>query len=107
MTDLQWRQGTVYQAKNGARRLLIHHNPMQLRSLQLRAADAEAPFDLAGVEIIAVDELIELRRSGDWRDLGDLPSETVDALLETVIAGNALPPADLEAARALLRERKG
>ncbi len=86
------RQGTIYERADGTeRRLIVNHNPMQLQALELRAAGADAPFDFGTLRVVALDELIELRRSADWRDRGDLPPEAFQAVLETLLELPGLP----------------
>ena len=90
MQGLEIRQGTVYEEDGTGRRfLLIHHNPMNLCSLLLRADGAGSPYDLARPERISVDEIIEIRRSGKYRELGDIPAADFHALLKALIDARA------------------
>jgi len=85
------RQGTIYEHRTSARRLLvINHNPMQLESLLLTAAAPDAPLDLDSLQVVAIDELISLRRSGEYRDLGDLPSDGFQRLLRALLSAPEL-----------------
>ncbi len=101
---LSIRQGTVYRdRKNGGRLLLIHHNPMELQSLLFRSAPGEGAFDLARPEVIGVDDLIELRRSGEYEELGDLPRPALDRALDVLLSSGGLP----EKIAMLLRSIRG
>ncbi|OQA85423.1 MAG: hypothetical protein BWY31_01945 [Lentisphaerae bacterium ADurb.Bin242] len=105
MQGLEIRQGTVYEEIGTEKRfLLIHHNPMNLCSLLLRADGAGAPYDPARPERISVDEIIELRRSGKYRELGDVPAAEFRALLKALLDAGAACEEDLPFLEALLRE---
>lgn len=103
MADLQFRQGTVYENEaDGARLLLIHHDPMNLRSMAVPGSP-DGNFDCAVPAMIAIDDIIALRKSGSWRELGDVPPEVFAQILDAVIntAGDRLPENDLRALKAL------
>jgi len=104
MQGLEIRQGTVYEETGtGKRLLLIHHNPMNLQSLLLRAGEADSPYDLAHPEKISVDAIIELRRSGKYRELGDVPVAEFRNLLKALLAAEPLDEEDRPFLEALLR----
>ncbi len=89
MSNLQIRQGTVYEeAATGARWLYIHHNPMNLESMRIPAT-AEG-FDCAHPETVSVDSLIEMRRSEAWRELGDVPANILQMILQAILASAEL-----------------
>jgi len=102
-SGLEIRQGTVYSEKStGKRILLIHHNPMALRSLSVPAtADS---FDCAHASVIAVDDLIALRKSGGWEELGDVPPEVFQSILNAVIATASLAQEDVDMLKTLLKQ---
>ena len=101
--DLKMRQGTVYLEKNSGKRfVLVNHNPMALQSLRFWSASPESPFDLGAPERISADELIALRSSGDYEELGDLPPELFKRMIETLTAAGNLPPEELKLLRSLL-----
>ena len=90
MEGLQIRQGTVYRKKeDGSEFVLINHNPMQLQSLLLRRNGAA--WDCSAPELIAVDTLIEIRKSSDYEELGDMASGDFKKLVETLLKADSLP----------------
>ena len=101
--DLKMRQGTVYREKESGRRfVLVNHNPMALQSLRFWSASPESPFDLGAPERISADELIALRNSGNYEELGDLPPELFRKMVETLIAAGSLPQEELKLLRSLI-----
>ena len=106
--DLKIRQGTVYLEKaSGKRFVLVNHNPMALESLRFWSASEADPFDLGAPERITADELIALRNSGQYEELGDLPPELFRQLAGALVAAGELPERDLALLRALLEEENG
>ncbi|MBQ7695005.1 MAG: hypothetical protein IJT50_07750 [Lentisphaeria bacterium] len=106
--DITIRQGTVYLEKaSGKRFVLVNHNPMALESLRFWSASEDAPFDLGAPERITVDELIALRNSGQYEELGDLPPELFRQLAGALLAAGNLPETDLALIRALLEDGTG
>ena len=106
--DMKIRQGTVYLEKaSGKRFVLVNHNPMALESLRFWSASEEAPFDLGAPERITADELIALRNSGGYEDLGDLPPELFRQLAGALLAAGGLPETDAALIRALVKEETG
>ena len=106
--DMKIRQGTVYLEKaSGKRFVLVNHNPMALESLRFWSASETAPFDLGAPERITADELIALRNSGKYEELGDLPPELFRQLAGALAAAGNLPERDLTLLRALLKEETG
>lgn len=105
MQGLEIRQGTVYEEKaTGGCLLLIHHNPMNLCSLLLRAERAGSPYDLTRPEKISVDEIIELRKSGKYREMGDIPVGEFRVLLKNFLDAGSPDKEDIPFLEALLRE---
>lgn len=85
MDGLQIRQGTVYkELATGKRLLLIHHNPMNLQSMAIPGT--EETFDCAHPAFITIDDLIALRKSGQFEELGDVPAEVLAQIIDAVIA---------------------
>ena len=106
--DLKIRQGTVYLEKaSGKRFVLVNHNPMALESLRFWSASEADPFDLGAPERITADELIALRSSGKYEELGDLPPELFRQLAGALVAAGELSERDLAPLRALLEEENG
>ncbi len=106
--DMTIRQGTVYREKAGGRRfVLVNHNFLALESLRFWSASDTAPFDLGAPERITADELIALRNSGKYEDLGDLPPELFRQLAGALAAAGNLPESDMSLLRALLKEETG
>ncbi len=106
--DMTIRQGTVYLEKASGRRfVLVNHNFLALESLRFWSASDTAPFDLGAPERITADELIALRNSGKYEDLGDLPPELFRQLAGALAAAGNLPERDLSLLRALLKEETG
>ena len=106
--DITIRQGTVYLEKaSGKRFVLVNHNPMALESLRFWSASGDAPFDLGAPERITADELIALRNSGQYEELGDLPPELFRQMAGALVAAGKLPEMDLALIRALLEEKTG
>ena len=106
--DMTIRQGTVYLEKASGRRfVLVNHNPMALESLRFWSASEADPFDLGAPERITVDELIALRNSGKYEELGDLPPELFRQMAGALAAAGNLPETDLALIRALLKEETG
>ena len=106
--DMKIRQGTVYLEKASGRRfVLVNHNPMALESLRFWSASEADPFDLGAPERITADELIALRNSGKYEELGDLPPELFRQLVGKLSAAGNLPERDLSLLRALLKEETG
>lgn len=90
MNDLQIRQGTVYRKlSDDSKFILINHNPMQLQSLLLRW-NGEI-WNCALPELIDVDTLIAIRKSGEFEECGDIPEAEFKALVETLLAAGSLP----------------
>ena len=106
--DITIRQGTVYLEKASGRRfVLVNHNPMALESLRFWSASEAAPFDLGAPERITADELITLRNSGKYKDLGDLPPELFRQMAGALAAAGNLSETDRTLIRALLKEENG
>ena len=106
--DMKIRQGTVYLEKaSGKRFVLVNHNPMALESLRFWSASETAPFDLGAPERITADELIALRNSGKYEELGDLPPELFRQLAVALLAAGNLPETDRTLIRALIEEKTG
>ena len=104
-SGLSIRQGTVYrETASGKLLLLIHHNPMALRSLAVPGT--EDSFDCAAAGIMAVDDLIAMRKSGRWEELGDVADEVFQSVLNAVIAAASLAPEDMEILKTM-SENKG
>ena len=104
-SGLSIRQGTVYrETASGKRLLLIHHNPMALRSLAVPGT--EDSFDCAAAAVISVDDLIAMRKSGCWEELGDVPDEVFQSILNAVIASAPLADED-ETILKTMAENKG
>ncbi len=105
MQGLEIRQGTVYEEnESGKRILLIHHNPMNLCSLLLSSYGNGKAFDVARPERISVDEIIGIRRSGKYRELGDIPAEDFLTLLKTLLETGAVAEEDRPFLEGLLRK---
>lgn len=103
MNGLQIRQGTVYEEiSTGKRLILINHNPMGLQSLVLRSTGADAAFDITNPEIITIDAVIELRKSGDYRELGDIPREALEAAVNAIVNANVLSEEETKLVKAVL-----
>lgn len=101
--SLSMRQGTVYLEKNtGKRFILVNHNPMALISMRFWSESAEAAFNLAAPEMITIDDLIALRQSGNYEELGDLPPEVFKSMVSSLIAAAALPEEDLKLLKSLI-----
>ena len=106
--DMKIRQGTVYLEKaSGKRFVLVNHNPMALESLRFWSASDTAPFDLGAPERITADELIALRNSGKYEDLGDLPPELFRQLAGALAVAENLSETDRTLIRALIEEGTG
>lgn len=106
MSELSFRQGTVYgHIKSGERRLIINHNPMQLQALRLVSPAPDQAFDLGSLEVITIDELIELRQNEDWQDLGDLPAEMTENLISALLQIPNLPEAIATPLKALQKQQ--
>jgi hypothetical protein len=100
---LEMRQGTVYlEKKSGRRFILINHNPMALLSMRVWSDSAKAPFNLAQPEMIPIDDLIPLRQSGEYEELGDLPSETFKAMVNALIGAGNFSEEDLKLLKSLI-----
>ncbi len=105
--DMTIRQGTVYREKAGGRRfVLVNHNFLALESLRFWSASETAPFDLGAPERITADELIALRSSGQYEELGDLPPELFRQMAGALLAAGNLPETDRTLIRALIEEGK-
>ena len=106
--NMKIRQGTVYLEKaSGKRFVLVNHNPMALESLRFWSASDTAPFDLGAPERITADELIALRNSGKYEELGDLPPELFRQLAGALAGAGNLPETDRALIRALLEDGTG
>lgn len=75
---------SVYRDKSsGVLLLLVHHNPMELCSLLLPGkADS---FDAARPQRVGVDTIIDMRRSGSYEELPQMPGDRFAALLRDLI----------------------
>ena len=80
MDGFTFQTHSVYREKQtGALLLLVHHNPMALRSLLLNGkADG---FDAAHPQTVGVDSIIALRKSGNFEELPPLPENEFAAIL--------------------------
>ena len=82
---LQIRQGTVYrELATGKRLLLIHHNPMSLQSMAIPGTDET--FDCAHPALISIEDIIAIRKSGTFEELGDVPQDVLLQILDAVIS---------------------
>ena len=89
MNGYLMRQGTVYRRRaDGAKFLLIHHNPMGMESLIL--TEKAGTFDVFAPSLLGVDTLIAMRRSGEFDDTGDLPANDVAALIGKLIVSGSV-----------------
>lgn len=103
MSDLQIRQGTVYQEKSSGNRLiLINHDPMSLCSMAI-PGNGEA-FDCAHPMFITIDELITIRKSGAFDELGDVPRNVLNVIISTVIEKAQLEEKVVKLLQAILQE---
>ena len=99
----EMRQGTVYlEKKSGRRFILVNHNPMALLSMRFWSETAESPFNLAQPEMISIDELIALRQTGDYEELGDLPPDTFKAMVNALISAAQFSEEDLKLLKSLI-----
>ena len=80
MDGFTFQTHSVYREKQtGALLLLVHHNPMALRSLLLNGkADG---FDAAEPQAVGVDSIIALRKSGQFEEMEPLPDKDFRLLL--------------------------
>ena len=101
--SLAMRQGTVYLEKESGRRfILVNHNPMALLSMRFWSESAEAPFNLANPEMITIDDLIALRQSGNYEELGDLPEEVFKSMVTSLISSGNFAEEDLKLLKSLI-----
>ena len=101
--SLAMRQGTVYLEKESGRRfILVNHNPMALLSMRFWSESAEAPFNLANPEMITIDDLIALRQSGNYEELGDLPAEVFKSMITSLISSGNFAEEDLKLLKSLI-----
>ena len=101
--SFEMRQGTVYQEKNTKRRfILINHNPMALCSMRFWSESPDAPFNLGAPEMISIDELIALRQSGNYEDLGDIPPELFKSMVTSLVGAAKLPETDINLLKSLI-----
>ena len=99
----EMRQGTVYlEKKSGRRFILVNHNPMALLSMRFWSESAEAPFNLANPEMITIDDLIALRQSGNYEELGDLPAEVFKSMITSLISSGNFAEEDLKLLKSLI-----
>ena len=71
---------SVYRDKQScALLLLVHHNPMALRSMLLNGKGDS--FDAAHPQTVGVDTIIAMRKSGQFWELDPLPPEEFRILL--------------------------
>jgi hypothetical protein len=75
---------------------------MALLSMRFWSESAEAAFDLGAPEMLPVDELIALRQSGEYEELGDLPPELFTSMISSLLAAGNLPEEDLKLLKTLL-----
>lgn len=100
---LEMRQGTVYLEKNSGRRfILVNHNPMALQSLRFWSDSPDSAFNLGVPEHITIDELISLRASGEYEELGDLPADVFKSMVEALIAGGNFPEDEMKLIKSLI-----
>ena len=84
MDGFTFRTHTVYRCRqSGERLLLIHHDPMDLCSLQVPEKDGR--FELSRACKTGVDAIIELRRSGEFEELSPLPESEFKFLLRELL----------------------
>ena len=75
---------------------------MQLQSLLLRGEGVS--WDLSAPEIISVDDLILLRKSGEYEELGDIPAEDFRKLAEELLLADSLPEDEKKMVKTLIRD---
>ena len=84
MDGFTFRTHTVYRCRqSGERLLLIHHDPMDLCSLQVPEKDGR--FELSRACKTGVDAIIELRRSGEFEELSPLPESEFKSILRELL----------------------
>lgn len=99
----EMRQGTVYLEKStGKRFILVNHNPMALLSMRFWSESPEGAFNLAAPEMISIDDLIALRQSGEYEELGDLPPDVFKSMISSLVAAAALPEEDIKLLKSLI-----
>ena len=80
MDGYTFQTHSVYRDKRtGGLLLLVHHNPMALRSLLLQGDGAA--FDTANPRPFGVEMIIAMRQSGDFEELPRLPESDFAAIL--------------------------
>ncbi len=89
--------------KSGGCVLLVHHNPMALRSLLLQ--QTENGFDWTAPVPVGVDTIIEMRRSGSFEELPPLPENEFRQRLEKLLSASGLSAEDAPFVRALLEQK--
>ena len=99
----EMRQGTVYlENSTGRRFILVNHNPMALLSMRFWSESPEGAFNLAAPEMISIDDLIALRQSGEYEELGDLPPEVFKSMISSLVAAATLPEEDIKLLKTLI-----
>lgn len=84
MDDYTFLTHSVYKNRqSGEILLLIHDHPMALRSLLLTSG--ASGFDTRHFRRIGVDEIIQMRRSGQYEELNPLSAQELKSLLLSLL----------------------
>lgn len=103
LNNFSVRQGTIYEDIASKKHyLLVNHNIMNMDSLLLEG-EGET-FDIYKIRHISVDEIIAMRKSDKFKELGDLDSEEFVNLLRALLDSNALTHEDIPFVEALYAE---
>ena len=101
MDGFTFQSHAVYRnKKTGAILLLVHHNPMALCSL-LFTSDANG-FNTKNPQLVSIDTIIEMRRSGNFEQLECMPDQQFLPLLKEI--RESLPAEEIPCLDALIKQ---
>ena len=86
MDNLTFNSHSLYKNKaNGEVICLLHYNPMAVCSCMICGNFNENTFNISGVKLISIDEIISMRKSGDFEELPKLSKELLLQLANAIL----------------------
>ena len=85
MNNLTFNTHSLYKNKaNGELVCLLHYNPMALCSCMIGGNFSDNTFSVTSTKIIAIDDIIAMRKSGEFEELPQLSKEVLLQLANAI-----------------------